>query len=77
MSMIAGIRVELLQIFHWLSPLIFLLGFHLPCSCFIMPFIPISTVCTERNCDGPLVGIRSCSLVKTDLKWSFSVFALL
>ena len=45
-------------------------------SCFMMPFIPILSVSIEGNGDWPLVGIGSCSLVKTDLKWSFSVFAL-
>ena len=36
----------------------------------------LSRVCIEGNCDGPLDGIGSCSLVKTDLKWLFSVLAL-
>ena len=46
-------------------------------NCFLTtPFTPMSNVCIEGNCDGPLVGMGSCSLVKTDLKWLFSVLAL-
>ena len=80
--MIVGICVEQLWIFHWQSPLILLLGFRLgllcgfrASNCFLTPFTPMSSVCTEGNCDGPLDGMGSCSLVKTDLKWLFSVLA--
>ena len=45
-------------------------------NCFLTPFTPMSSVCIEGNCDGPLDGMGSCSLVKTDLKWLFSVLAL-
>ena len=45
-------------------------------NCFHMPFTPMSSVCIEGNCDGPLDGMGSCSLVKTDLKSLFSVLAL-
>ena len=37
-------------------------------NCFHTPFTPMSSVCIEGNCDGPLDGMGSCSLVKTDLK---------
>ena len=80
--MIVGICVELLWIFSWQSPLILLLGFHLALcgfmasNCFLTTFTPMSSVCIEGNCDGPLDGMGSCSLVKTDLKWLFCVLAL-
>ena len=45
-------------------------------NCFLMPFTPMSSVCIEGNYDGPLDGMGSCSLVKTDLKLLFSVLAL-
>jgi len=45
-------------------------------NCFLTPFTPMSSVCIEGNCDGPFDGMGSCSLVKTDLKWLFSVLAL-
>ena len=44
-----------------------LLGFR-ACSCFVTPFSPISRDWIDGNGDGPLVGIGSCSLVKTALK---------
>ena len=45
-------------------------------NCFLPSFSPMSSVCIAGNFDGPLDGIGSCSLVKTDLKWLFNVLAL-
>ena len=45
-------------------------------NCFLTPFTPMYSVCIEGNCDGPLDGMGSCSLLKTDLKWLFNVLAL-
>ena len=45
-------------------------------NCCLSPFTPMSSVCIEGNCDGPLDGVGSCSLVNTDLKWLLSVLTL-
>ena len=45
-------------------------------NCFLTPLTAKSSVCIEENCDGALDEMGGCSLVKTDLKWLFSVLAL-
>ena len=60
-------------IFHLQFPLVPSQEFHLVLKlCWdlglVAPFSPISRNWIDGNGDGPLVGIGSCSLVKTDLK---------